>query len=138
MICLTGDLHHMSLKTLNQQHCDITEMHTARLFLKHLESHNVKMTCFITGKSFLEEYDDVEPIIQNPLIETGGHNYNAFEFEFFHRIWNKLTKNYNGPQWIQRKDVLKTIEIIKQKSGKEIKVWRNHMYMHGVNTDLSI
>lgn len=135
MICLTGDLHHMSLKTLNQQHCNITEMHTARLFLKHLEEYNVKMTCFITGKSFQEEYDDVEPIIQNPLIETGGHNYNAFEFEFFHRVWNKLTKNYNGPQWVQRNDVEKTIEIIKQKSGKEIKVWRNHMYMHGANTE---
>lgn len=135
MICLTGDLHHMSLKTLNQQHCDITEMQTAQLFLKFLEKHHVKMTCFITGKSFLEELEDVKPIINHPLIETGGHNDDAFGFELFHRIWNKLTKNYNGPKWYQKRDALKTIEIIKQTSGKEINVWRNHMYMHGYNTE---
>ena len=37
MICLTGDLHHMSLQTGNQQHCDITEVETGKLFLKMLE-----------------------------------------------------------------------------------------------------
>jgi len=135
MICLTGDLHHMSLQTLNQKHCDITEMHTAKLFLRLLEKHNVKMTCFITGKSFLEEFKEVEPIVQNQLIETGGHNYDAFKHELFHRVWNKLTKNYNGPKWYQRNDALKTIDIIKKMTGKNIQVWRNHMYMHGVNTE---
>jgi len=135
MICLTGDLHHMSLNTLNQQHCDITEMQTAILFLKLLEKYNVKMTCFITGKSFLEELNHVKPIVSNALVETGGHNYNAFEFELFHRIWNKLTKNYNGPKWVQKNDVLKTIDIIKQTTGINIKSWRNHMYMHGINTE---
>lgn len=135
MICLTGDLHHKSLKTLNQKHCDITEMKTAQAFLKRLEKHKVKMTLFITGKSFLEEFDDVSEVIFNPLIETGGHNYDAFECELFHRVWNKLTKNYNGPKWIQKRDVLKTMDIIYKMSGKTIKVWRNHMYMHGINTE---
>jgi hypothetical protein len=93
------------------------------------------MTCFITGKSFLEEFKDVKPIVFNPLIETGGHNYDAFEFELFHRVWNKLTKNYNGPKWYQKKDAIKTINIIKEKTGLDIKVWRNHMYMHGANTE---
>lgn len=135
MICLTGDLHHMSLNTGNQQHCDISEMQTAILFLKLLELYDVKMNYFITGKSFEEEWDDVKQIVFNPLIEVGGHNYDAFEKELFHRVWNKLTKNYNGPKWYQRNDTLKTIEIIKEKTGKDIKVWRNHMYMHGCNTE---
>lgn len=135
MICLTGDLHHMSLNTGNQQHCDITEMQTAILFLRLLEVYDVKMNYFITGKSFEEEWSDVKQIVFNPLIEVGGHNYDAFENEFFHRVWNKLTKNYNGPKWYQRNDTLKTIEIIKEKTGKDIKVWRNHMYMHGCNTE---
>ncbi len=94
MICLTGDLHHMSLQTGNQQHCEITEMQTGRFFLHFLEKYRVKMTLFITGKSFLDEYQHVEPIIFNKLIETGGHNYDAFEHELFHRVWNKLTHNY--------------------------------------------
>jgi len=135
MICLTGDLHHNSLNTGNQRHCDITEMQTAKKFLNILEKYNVKMTFFITGKSFQEEFADVKPIVFHPLVETGGHTYDAFEHEIFHRIWNKLTKNYNGPKWYQKKDVLKTKEIIYSYTGKEIQVWRNHMYMHGVNTE---
>jgi len=135
MICLTGDLHHMSLKTGNQQHCEITEMQTGRFFLRFLEKYRVKMTLFITGKSFLDEYQHVEPIIFNKLIETGGHNYDAFEHELFHRVWNKLTHNYNGPSFYQKNDVLKTMDIIYKRSGKVINIWRNHMYMHGVNTE---
>lgn len=135
MICLTGDLHHMSLQTGNQQHCSISEMKTANLFLKLLEQYHIKMTLFITGKSFKDEFCDVEPLVFNPLIETGGHNYDAFEHELFHRVWNKLTRNYNGPKWIQKNDVLNTQEIIYKMTKKEIKVWRNHMYMHGANTE---
>jgi peptidoglycan/xylan/chitin deacetylase (PgdA/CDA1 family) len=135
MICLTGDLHHMSLKTGNQEHCDITEMQTAILFLNLLKQYDIKMTYFITGKSFVEEWHDVKQIVFDPLVEVGGHNYDAFENEFVHRVWNKLTKNYNGPKWMQRQDALKTISIIKEKTGKDIKVWRNHMYMHGANTE---
>jgi len=135
MICLTGDLHHMSLNTLNQQHCEITEMKTAVLFLELLEKFDIKTTFFITGKSFEEEFEDVSKIVFNPLVEVGGHNYNAFENEFFHRVWNKLTKNYNGPKWYQTYDVKKTKKIIYDMTGKDIIVWRNHMYMHGYNTE---
>jgi hypothetical protein len=135
MICLTGDLHHMSLNTGNQKHCDISEMQTAILFLRLLENYNIKMNYFITGKSFDEEWEDVRQIVFNPLVEVGGHNYDAFEHELFHRVWNKLTKNYNGPKWFQKNDALKTIEIIREKTGKDIKTWRNHMYMHGENTE---
>ena len=37
MICLTGDIHHMSLRTGNQAHCDITEAQVAQRYLKMLE-----------------------------------------------------------------------------------------------------
>lgn len=135
MICLTGDIHHMSLKTGNQKYCDVTEMQTAIQFLRLLEVYDIKMTYFITGKCFEEEWNTTKEVVFNPLIEVGGHNYDAFENEFFHRVWNKLTKNYNGPFWYQENDAKKTIEIIKEKTGKELKVWRNHMYMHGYNTE---
>lgn len=135
MICLTGDLHHMSLGTGNQKHCDITEMQAAQRYLKILEEANVKVTFFISGKSFEEEWEDVKPICGSSLVEVGGHNYACFQPALFHRVWNKLTRNYNGPAWIQRRDAQKTIDIIKQKSGRTIRAWRNHMYMHGPNTE---
>ncbi len=135
MICLTGDIHHMSLKNGNQAHCDITEVQVARRYLKMLEEANVKVTFFVTGKCFAEEWDDLKPICDHPLVEIGGHTYAAFKPDWWHRAWNKINGSYNGPQWYQRRDVRKTVDIIRKKSGRRICSWRNHMYMHGPFTE---
>jgi peptidoglycan/xylan/chitin deacetylase (PgdA/CDA1 family) len=135
MICLTGDLHHGSLKTGNQKHCDITEIQVAQKYLKMLESADVKVTFFVTGKTFAEEWDDLKPICESELVEIGGHNYYAFVPSLWHRIWKKMSGNYNGPYHYQKWDTDKTIKIIELKTGKRISVWRNHMYMHGPNTE---
>jgi len=50
MICLTADLHHMSLKTGNQLHSDQTEMALAAQFVKMMEERDIKGSFFITGK----------------------------------------------------------------------------------------
>lgn len=135
MICLTADLHHMSLKTGNQMHSDKTEISLAAEFVKMMESRDIKGSFFITGRSFEEEFDELLPIIVSPNIELGGHNYEAFKPELLHRVWNKLTKNYNGPYAYQYYDTKKTIDIIEAITGKRINIWRNHMYMHGSNTE---
>jgi len=135
MICLTADLHHMSLNTGNQQHSDKTEMSLAGEFVKMMETRNIKGTFFITGRSFEEEWTEVRPIAESPNIEIGGHTYEAFEPALLHRIWMKLTGNYNGPYAYQYRDTKKTIDIILKKTGKRITTWRNHMYMHGPNTE---
>src|SRR6056297_994453 len=127
MICLTGDLHHMSLGTGNQKHSDITEIQIAAKYLKLLEEAGVKVTFFITGRAFLEEWNDLEPICNSSNVELGGHNFNAFKPSLGHRVWNKVTGNYNGPYFCQKRDAQKTINIIKEKTGRRIKVWRNHM-----------
>lgn len=138
MICLTGDLHHMSLKTGNQQHSDLPEIEVAQRYLKLLEAAGVKATFFITGRSFAEEWGALEPICKSPAVEIGGHNYTAFKPELGHRIWNKLTGNYNGPYLYQKYDIERTIKIIELKTGKRIELWRNHMYMHGANTEKAL
>lgn len=138
MICLTGDLHHMSLQTGNQKHCDISEMRVARRYLKRLESAQVKVTFFISGKSFAEEWEDVQPICESPYVEVGGHNYSCFTPVLYHRICKKLLGSYNGPLWHQRRDARKTIGIIREKTGKTIRCWRNHMYMHGPHTEKAL
>lgn len=135
MICLTGDIHHSSLKTGNQQHCEISEIQVAQRYLKLLEKAKVKVTFFITGKSFAEEWQDLKPICESPFVELGGHTYYCFVPSIWHRIWNKLIGSYNGPKWYQKWDIQKTVNIIKGKTGKKINVWRNHMYMHGPYTE---
>lgn len=138
MICLTGDLHHMSLGTGNQKHCDISELQTAQLFLKMLEEAQVKVTFFVSGKCFSEEWKDTKDICQSKFVEIGGHNYSCFTPTIVHRVWNKLIKSYNGPLWYQKRDAKKTMAIINKKTGQQITSWRNHMYMHGPFTERAL
>lgn len=135
MICLSGDLHHMSLGTGNQKYCDRTEIQVAQYYLDMLTEAKVKVTFFVSGKSFLEEAADLRPIVQNPLVEIGGHNFDCFEPMWWHRIWKKVNGSFNGPAWYQRRDALKTISAIERETGITIRSWRNHMYMHGPFTD---
>jgi len=135
MIALTCDLHHQSLGTGNQAHCPMSEIQVAQRFVKLIEEANVKATFFITGRAFAEQPGELRPIIESPLIEIGGHTYDAFEPAIFHRIWKKIGGSYNGPAFYQKRDARRTIDIIEQHTGARIRLWRNHMYMHGPHTE---
>lgn len=135
MICLSADIHHSSLGTGNQAHSDISETETAVLFSELLKKYRVKATYFISGKAFLEEADTLQPVIKNPLIEIGGHNWDCFEPQLWHRFWNKALGSYNGPAWYQRQDARKTMDIIEAHTGRRPTSWRNHMYKHGPFTE---
>lgn len=131
MICLTGDLHHATLRTGNQQHCDISEIQAARRYLALLTEAGVKVTFFVTGRAADEEWPDLSPIFGSPLVEVGGHGYACFEPAILHRLSKKLLGSYNGPPAWERRDVARTIDVIRRRSGRTIRLWRNHMYMHG-------
>ena len=135
MICLTGDIHPMSLRTGNQAACDMTEVRVAQRYLNLLEEAGVKVTFFITGKCFAEEWQDLQPICEHPLVEVGGHTYYCFKPALWHRAWKKINGSYNGPAWYQRWETNKTVQIIRQRCGKTVRCWRNHMYMHGPFTE---
>lgn len=135
MICITSDIHHMSLKTGNQLHSDRNEADIAFDFVSMLEANNAKITCFITGKAFEEEWPFVRPICESANVEIGGHTYHCFMPELWHRGCKKLFGSYNGPRWQQNWDIVKTKRIIKHKAGIDITSWRNHMYMHGPYTE---
>ncbi len=135
MICLTGDLHHASLRTGNQRHCDLTEVQVARLYLKMLEDARVPVTFFISGRCFVEEWEDLRPVVEHPLVEVGGHNWSCLTPAWWHRFWNKAIGSYNGPPWYQRLDAERTVSVIERATGRRIRLWRNHMYMHGPFTE---
>ena len=126
MICLTGDLHHNSLRTGNQQHCDLPEIDVAYRYLRMLEEAQVEVTFFVSGKSFVEEWDRLRPICEHPLVEVGGHNFSCFTPSLWHRASNKLWNSYNGPRWYESWDVRRTMDVIRERTGRTIKCWRNH------------
>lgn len=134
MICVTGDLHHAALRTGNQQHSDVPEIVTAQRWLDILRESKTKVTYFVSGQAFDDEWPDLRPLCDDELVELGGHTYSCFTPALFHRASKKLCGSYNGPRWFQRRDVEKTIAAIRRRTGRTIRVWRNHMYMHGPYT----
>ena len=135
MICLTGDIHQASLRTGNQAHAPISEIQIALRYLRWLEQANVKVTFLISGKCFVEEWEDLRAITTHPLVEVGGHNWSCFSPTLLHRVSNKLLGSYNGPAWYQRWDAARTLAVVRERTGKRIRCWRNHMYMHGPHTE---
>lgn len=135
MIVLTGDLHHSGLSTGNQRHADRNEIEIAAGYLRLLEEADVKVTFFVSGLSFEEDWEHLKPICESPLVEVGGHNYSCFTPAIWHRLWNRATGSYPGPSWYERRDVLRSKSIIHRFTGRNIELWRNHMYLRGPNTD---
>ena len=135
MICLSCDIHHSSLKLSYNRYSDKSELQVTQQLIKLLEKYNVKATMFSTGKCFTEEWEDMRPISEHPLVEIGGHNYFCFKPELFHKVWNKAFNNFNGPWLVQHYDASKLINTVKDKTGVKIASWRNHRYKHGPNTD---
>ena len=68
-------------------------------------------------------------------MEIGGHNYWCFEPQILHRVWKKMTGDYGGPRVLQKLDTEMTIKVINQELGRQVRSWRNHMYMHGPHID---
>jgi peptidoglycan/xylan/chitin deacetylase (PgdA/CDA1 family) len=135
VIVLTGDLHHSGLGTGNQRHADRSEIEIAATYLRLLEEAGVKVTFFVSGLSFEEDWEYLKPICESPLVEVGGHNYSCFTPVIWHRLWNRATGSYPGPAWYERRDVLRSKSIIRRFTGRNIELWRNHMYLRGPHTD---
>jgi len=134
-VCLTGDLHHASLRTGNQAHADRSEIDIAAHYTERLREAGVKVTYFISGRAMEEEWPSLQPICDSANVEIGGHNYSCFTPPLAHRVFKKVMGSYNGPGFVQRRDALRTMAAIENRTGKRIRAFRNHMYMHGPGTE---
>ena len=135
MICLTGDVHHMSLHTTGQQYLGsgLTEIITGIEYLKIAKRYSVKVTLFLTGKSIIEEPENVKKLSQFENVEIGGHTFSANRPKWLYKGF-KLLGVKNGPKFYQRRDIEKTIKLIKDVTGKNCISWRNHAYWEDKNT----
>ena len=135
MICLTGDIHHMSLKTNDQKYLNISEVEAAIEYASIAKDFGIKATFFATGKSVGEERSNFKSLLEYPNIELGGHNYYAFRPKWLYNgVFNRMIGLSNGPVFYQNYEVKKTIRIFKKLLGIKIISWRNHAYRHDRNT----
>ena len=139
MICFTGDIHHMSMRTGDQKYLRGTEASAAIEMADIAFRVGVKITFFVTGRAVKDEPDIVKRLASYDNIQLGGHTYNAFKPDWLYKgLFNKVFRSVNGPDWWQHIEVSKTIEEILSCTGKETKVWRDHAYKsnHATNAIL--
>lgn len=137
MICLTGDVHHASLNTKGQKYLPLkkTEAVLARRYLEIAEAYKVKVTLFMTGRLFLEEWNSIRELLKYDNLEIGGHSFNAFQSKLLHLgVFKFFTGSAWGPRFYQKWEIIKTIQIIKERTGSSILSWRNHAFIHDKNT----
>lgn len=138
-VCLTGDVHHMSMGTRDQAYMDRTEAEVAIEYAEIAGSYGVPVTLFITGKTAREEPKRVERLATMDHVEIGGHNYWAFDTPV-HSAWRGLGKltgghigSWNGPRQFQRYEIRRTIRVLNER-GVDVTTWRDHAYRHDEHT----
>jgi hypothetical protein len=131
-VCLTGDVHHMSLNTRDQQYMDRTELEAAAEYAEIAGSYEVPVTLFVTGKAVAEEPAAVEKLAAMEHVELGGHNYYAFD-TLIHKTSRGLLGTWNGPRPFQGWEIDRTIDVLSS-HDVDVTAWRDHAYRHDENT----
>jgi hypothetical protein len=138
-VCLTGDVHHMSMETRDQAYMDRTEVEVAIDYAEIAAEFNVPVTLFLTGRTAVEEPERVEQLAAMDNVEIGGHNFWAFD-TVVHSAWRAVGKmtggrvgSWNGPRTFQGWEITKTLNAFAE-LNVDITSWRDHAYRHDGNT----
>lgn len=138
-VCITGDVHHMSMETRDQSYLDGTEVQAAIEYAEIAAEYDVPVTLFCTGKCVAEEPDAMKRLAAMDNVEIGGHNYWAFTTPV-HTAWRALEKmtggrigSWNGPKWFQSWEIERTIDVL-ESLDVNVTAWRDHAYRHGEYT----
>ncbi|MDD5207532.1 MAG: hypothetical protein PHS17_19035 [Desulfobacterales bacterium] len=136
MICLTGDVHHMSLWPRHQGMEDgrVTEVDCLAAYLDIAKRNGIKTTAFLTGKAVLEEGLKLRKLLDPDFVEVAGHTYTAFRPKIIYGTASRILRLSNGPRFVQKWDIRMTVEMIRKVLGLNILSWRDHAYRHDRNT----
>ena len=134
MICLTGDVHHMTMKGDDQSFLKGTEVDSALRYIDITNRFGIKKTLFFTGKCVEEETERINELLKDRNLELGGHTYKAFKPSIIYKLSNRLLKLKNGPAFLQKYDIMKTVNVFKEIIASRILSWRDHAYRHDRNT----
>ncbi|WP_254546357.1 polysaccharide deacetylase family protein [Halomarina pelagica] len=131
-VCLTGDVHHMSLDTRDQVYLEASEVDATLGYVEIAASYDLPVTLFLTGLAAREEPARVERLAAADGVEIGGHNYYAFSTPV-HKLWRGLTGSWNGPRRFQAWEIRRTIDAL-EGCGATVRSWRDHAYRHDDET----
>lgn len=128
-VCLTGDVHHMSMRTPDQVFLKSGEADSAIRYSKICEKHGLETTIFLTGKFVLQENASTL-LAEMDHVELGGHGFDGFRPSLGYKLAYRFLGRKNGPRFWQYHQVARTITILKSLTGKSVLSWRNHALRH--------
>lgn len=132
---MTGDVHHMSMETKEQEYLDSSEAEIALEYAEIAQEFDVKVTFFVTGKTVMEEEKAIRNLNRLENVEVGGHNYYAFKPKWLYNgLFDKLLGLSCGPSFFQDYEINKTVEAFEKRINLKIISWRNHSYRQDKNT----
>jgi peptidoglycan/xylan/chitin deacetylase (PgdA/CDA1 family) len=144
MVCLTGDIHHSSLKIKEQAYIPDrgdSEVAIALRYLRLVEEMGIKVTFYTTGKTLKEEWQTFAPIARSPLVEIGGHTFGGLPRPLGSRLKELLTgipgvshATAHGSYRRQRRDVERMIAIVRDRTSRPLLSWRSHGLVRDANT----
>ena len=134
MICLTGDVHHMSLNSRDQEYLRTTELDSALSYLEIAQRNSLKVTFFFTGRLGLEEGARFAQLKRFDNLEIGGHTFSAFRPRWFYAVSRRLLGLSNGPYFWQRRDIARTLAVLEACVEQRVVSWRDHAYHHDRHT----
>jgi peptidoglycan/xylan/chitin deacetylase (PgdA/CDA1 family) len=144
MICLTGDIHHSSLKINEQSYIperSDSEVKIAGRYLQLVEEFGLKVTFYVTGKILKQEWRDFRPISCSPLVEIGGHTYGGLPRSLLSRWRSRITgvptvshAATPGSYGKQMRDTARMVRIAEKRTGHRIVSWRSHGLVSDGNT----
>lgn len=136
MICLTGDIHHASLRINDQQFIpdpNDSEVKIAARYLRLVERRRLKVTFYTCGKALEEEWDDFRPIAESAAVEIGGHTYDGLPLDEAEKrryeaagLTAPSHAAAHGSRDEQWRDIARSIEIVKARTGRPMESWRSH------------
>lgn len=134
MICLTADVHHMSMNGDDQKYLRGTEVDAAQRYIGIIANYEIKTTLFLTGKCVLEEKEKIRNLLSISNLELGSHTYRAFSPRFPYRLSYRLLNRKNGPRFFQKYEIEKALSVFRTELNYHIVSWRDHAYRYDRNT----
>jgi peptidoglycan/xylan/chitin deacetylase (PgdA/CDA1 family) len=144
MICLTGDIHHLSLRINEHSYLPAgdSEVGIAARYLRLLEEYGVKATFYVTGRTLDEEWREFKPIADSPLVEIGGHTYAGLPRSPWSALRARLTGRptvshapSHGSYHRQLRDALRMVEVVRRRTGRQVVSWRSHGLVRDRHTE---
>ena len=144
MICLTGDIHHLSLRINEHSYLPEGDSETAvaERYLHLIEEFGLKATFYVTGRALDEEWPQLRPLADSPLVEIGGHTYSGLPRSAWSALRSRLTgrptvshASSPGPYHRQLRDAARMVEAVARRTGRQLTSWRSHGLVRDRHTE---